>query len=75
MHRCKKCSGVIGVTKDGKFICQCEVWPGNTVDYDTGWLKECQDKLGDTTNVKLGSRMIKTIPTIPNYKITDGGKA
>jgi len=53
MNRCKKCGGAIGVTKDGKFICQCEVWPGNTVDYDTGWLKECQDKLGDTTNVKL----------------------
>ena len=53
MNRCKKCGGVIGVNIEDKPICQCEVWPGNTVDCDTGWLKECQDKLGDTTNVKL----------------------
>ena len=53
MNRCKKCGGIIGMNIDGKSICQCEVWPGNTIDYDTGWSKECQDKLGDTTNVKL----------------------
>ena len=29
-------------------------YPARKGDYDTGWLKECQDKLGDTTNVKLG---------------------
>jgi len=46
---CKKCGGIVGQNIDGKPICQCEVWPGNTID----WKKECVDKLGDTTNAKL----------------------
>ena len=53
VKRCKKCGGIIGENIDGKPICQCEVWPGNTVDYDRKWEKECIDKLGNTTNVKL----------------------
>ena len=51
VKRCKKCGGPLGENIDGKPICQCEVWPGNTIDYD--WEKERIDKLGNTTNVKL----------------------
>ena len=48
-ERCKKCGGIIGENIDGKPICQCEVWPGNTID----WEQEHIDKLINTTNVKI----------------------
>jgi len=28
--QCKNCGGIMGENIDGKPICQCEVWPGNT---------------------------------------------
>ncbi len=46
---CPKCGAPLGETTDGTPICWCDVWPCN----DEDWIKYNQDKLGDTTNIKV----------------------
>ena len=44
---CPKCGAVLGENIDGKPICQCDIWPVNE------WYKECEKRLGNTTNIKV----------------------